>query len=131
MNRFHTFPQIVRICWERGSIQTEGDYSRKAIITGIRLNWWWLRSPGNNQNNAANVNNDGSVNTNDNNVNNENEAVRPVVVLRILSNVPRGQVPWHAQLAAIFVRCLFPEGKTSVGRSILLNINLKLLDAAP
>ena len=44
--------------------------------------WWWLRSPGNNSNNAANVNNDGNVN---NNVNNDNEAVRPVVCLRILS----------------------------------------------
>ena len=49
------------------------------------MNWWWLRSPGNNTNNAANVNNDGSVNNNGNNVNNENEVVRPVVVWRILS----------------------------------------------
>jgi hypothetical protein len=38
--------------------------------------WWWLRSPGNNQNNAAEVNSDGSLNTNGNNVNNEN-GVRP------------------------------------------------------
>ena len=36
---------------------------------------WWLRSPGNNQNNAANVNNDGS--RNNNNVNNDNKCVRP------------------------------------------------------
>ncbi len=49
------------------------------------MNWWWLRSPGNNTNNAANVNNDGNVNNNSNNVNNDNEAVRPVVCLRILS----------------------------------------------
>ena len=39
--------------------------------------WWWLRSPGNNSNNAANVNNDGSVNYNGNNVNNDNDCVRP------------------------------------------------------
>ncbi len=39
--------------------------------------WWWLRSPGNNSNNAADVNNDGSVNDNGNNVNNDNNAVRP------------------------------------------------------
>lgn len=38
---------------------------------------WWLRSPGNNSNNAANVNNDGYVNRNGNNVNNDNDAVRP------------------------------------------------------
>lgn len=37
----------------------------------------WLRSPGNNTNNAANVNNNGYVNYNGNNVNNNNNAVRP------------------------------------------------------
>ncbi|MDR1712956.1 MAG: DUF6273 domain-containing protein, partial [Coriobacteriales bacterium] len=40
---------------------------------------WWLRSPGNNSNNAANVNNDGNVNTNGNNVNNNN-GVRPALL---------------------------------------------------
>ncbi len=39
--------------------------------------WWWLRSPGNNTNNAANVNNNGRVNENGNNVNNDNNSVRP------------------------------------------------------
>lgn len=38
---------------------------------------WWLRSPGNNTNNAANVNNNGYVNRNGNNVNNNNDAVVP------------------------------------------------------
>ena len=38
---------------------------------------WWLRSPGNNADYAANVNNDGNVNRNGNNVNNDNYAVRP------------------------------------------------------
>ena len=42
--------------------------------------WWWLRSPGNNQNNAANVNNDGSINYNGNNVNNDNKCVRPALL---------------------------------------------------
>lgn len=36
---------------------------------------WWLRSPGNNTNNAANVNNNGYVNNNGNNVNNNNDSV--------------------------------------------------------
>ena len=47
------------------------------FMSGIRLNGcnWWLRSPGNNQNNAMNVNNDGSLNNN--NVNNDNNGVRP------------------------------------------------------
>ena len=40
---------------------------------------WWLRSPGNNTNNAANVNTDGSVNNNGNNVNNDNNGVRPAL----------------------------------------------------
>lgn len=39
--------------------------------------WWWLRSPGNNSDNAANVNNNGYVNDNGNNVDNDNNAVRP------------------------------------------------------
>ena len=39
---------------------------------------WWLRSPGNNDNNAANVNNDGFVNNNGNNVNNK-YGVRPAL----------------------------------------------------
>ena len=41
---------------------------------------WWLRSPGNKQNNAANVNNDGNVNENGWNVNNDSIGVRPAYV---------------------------------------------------
>lgn len=63
---------------------TENDYRPTGRDLGIRLYgllcWWWLRSPGNNQNNAANVNNDGSVNHNGNNVNNDNDAVRPALL---------------------------------------------------
>ncbi|WP_442871950.1 hypothetical protein [Anaerobutyricum hallii] len=40
---------------------------------------WWLRSPGNNSNNAAEVNNNGWVNRNGNNVNNNNDGVRPAL----------------------------------------------------
>jgi len=43
------------------------------------MDWWWLRSPGNNSNNAANVNSDGNVNINGNNVNNESGGVRPAL----------------------------------------------------
>ena len=38
---------------------------------------WWLRSPGNHPNNAANVNVDGGVNNN--NVNNDNIGLRPAL----------------------------------------------------
>jgi hypothetical protein len=38
-----------------------------------------LRSPGNDGNNAANVNNDGNVNDNGNNVNNAAGGVRPAL----------------------------------------------------
>ena len=49
------------------------------------LVWWWLRSPGNNSKNAADVNSDGSVNENGNNVNNENGAVRPAFLPRSIA----------------------------------------------
>ena len=50
-------------------------------VRGDRLygSWWWLQLPGNNQNNAANVNNDGNVNLNGNNVNTE-LGVRPALL---------------------------------------------------
>ena len=38
---------------------------------------WWLRSPGNNDKNAANVDGSGWVNDNGNNVNNDNVGIRP------------------------------------------------------
>ena len=76
--------QIVRICSELGWTAKEDDYRPTGRDPGIRLYgffcWWWLRSPGNNQNNAANVNNDGDVNENGNNVNNDNNAVRPALL---------------------------------------------------
>jgi len=55
------------------------------MVTGTKLNngrvvLWWLRSPGNNQNNASNVNTDGALNPNGNNVNNDNNAVRPALL---------------------------------------------------
>lgn len=67
-----------------GKTVIEDDYRPTGRDPGIRLYglncWWWLRSPGNNQNNAANVNNDGGVNENGNNVNNDNDAVRPALL---------------------------------------------------
>ena len=38
---------------------------------------WWLRSPGNNDKNAANVDGSGWVNDNGNNVNHDNVGIRP------------------------------------------------------
>ena len=47
---------------------------------GCKASWWWLRSPGNNTNNAANVNTDGTLNVNgNNNVNNTSGGVRPAL----------------------------------------------------
>ena len=46
---------------------------------GCSASWWWLRSPGNNTNNACNVNNDGNINLNGNNVNNTSGGVRPAL----------------------------------------------------
>ena len=63
----------------------------------------WLRSPGNNTNNAANVNNNGNVNTNGNNVNNNNLAVRPALPLRQMS-VARAADPCKQ-------RCLLAKAK--------------------
>ena len=59
----------------------------------VLYGWWWLRSPGNNQNNAANVNNDGSLNNN--NVNNDNICVRPASpCLPEVRLCERRPVPW-------------------------------------
>lgn len=66
---------------------------------------WWLRSPGNNTNNAANVNNNGYVNNNGNNVNNNNNGVRadlrwpwPVTAFMETESVPifqRNRIPFR------------------------------------
>ena len=45
----------------------------------ITASWWWLRSPGNNSNNACNVNENGNINVNGNNVNNNSGGVRPAL----------------------------------------------------
>ena len=63
--------------------------------------YWWLRSPGNNTNNAANVNNDGWGNNNGNNVNNDNNAVRPdlhyICIARNSSRAGRVRAHLHAK----------------------------------
>lgn len=66
---------------------------------------WWLRSPGNNTNNAANVNSNGYVNNNGNNVNNNNDGVRadlrwlwPVTAFMEMESVPifqRNRIPFR------------------------------------
>lgn len=61
------------------------------------LCYWWLRSPGNNSNNAAYVDYDGYGNNNGNNVDNSNNAVRPDLQT-IARNLPRaGEVCAHMQ----------------------------------
>ena len=57
--------------------------------------YWWLRSPGNNDNNAYNVNNNGNVNDN-NNVNNDNNAARADLLPKPEINSKRN---WSAQEA--------------------------------
>ena len=71
-----------RKCAPTAYAKAQGAYTSDSYKTasGAATCWWWLRSPGNNQNNAANVNNDGSVNYNGNNVNNDNDAVRPALL---------------------------------------------------
>ena len=69
----------------------------------VLYGWWWLRSPGNNQNNAANVNNDGSLNNN--NVNNDNGCVRPASpCLPEVRPCERRPVPWGRRNTAPFRR---------------------------
>ena len=83
-NRFQGRLPTVKTYSVLGWTATEDDYRPTGRDPGIRLYgffcWWWLRSPGNNQNNAANVNNDGDGNENGNNVNNDNNAVRPALL---------------------------------------------------
>lgn len=50
--------------------------SNRILSGDLVVSVWWLRSPGNNSNNASNVNNNGNVNRNGNNVNNNNKAAR-------------------------------------------------------
>ena len=95
-SRFQGKLLTVKICSVLGWTATEDDYCPTGRDPGIRLNglcWWWLRSPGNNQNNAANVNNDGDVNENGNNVNNDNNAVRPALLSRGLKLLCRHAKP--------------------------------------
>ena len=59
--------------------------------------WWWLRSPGNNDDNAANVNNDGNLNMNGNHVSNAEGGVRPalpycLIFVRKFGESVRGKV---------------------------------------
>lgn len=61
-----------------------GFISYRDRVVKRQVGRWWLRSPGNNDNNAANVNNNGALNHNGNNVNNNNNAVRPASPYRLM-----------------------------------------------
>jgi len=60
----------------------EADERLVAIFNGCG-SWWWLRSPGNNQNGAAYVDNDGYVSLYGSNVNYETGGVRPALWLNL------------------------------------------------
>lgn len=45
--------------------------------------WWWLRSPGDNSNYAAGVNSDGSVNRSGHSINDDSDAVRPAMWIKL------------------------------------------------
>lgn len=84
--------RMVRHCfladmWLIGKMAKATAYAMDSdLYTYDRREWdrnyatWWLRSPGNNSNNAANVNSNGAVNENGNNVNNTNIGVRPALL---------------------------------------------------
>lgn len=59
---------------DEGAWQLEDDDHK---VDGVYACNWWLRSAGSNSNNAANVNANGNVDTDGNNVDNDNIAVRP------------------------------------------------------
>ena len=70
-----------RKCAPTAFAKAQGAYTSDSYKTasGEATCWWWLRSPGADQDNAADVYNDGSVNYNGNNVNNDNDCVRPAM----------------------------------------------------
>jgi hypothetical protein len=79
----------------------------------INAYWWWLRSRGNNANNAANVNNDGNVNDNGNNVNNEG-GVRPA-----LTRMPVASSMWGGLCPGVR-GAAFPPAAWNGGRTFIV-----------
>ena len=61
-------------------------------MADARDGYWWLRSPGDDSNNAAYVNGNGNVNDNGNNVNENQFGVRPAWPHRPMS-APGGTDP--------------------------------------
>ena len=74
-----------RKCAPTAYAKAQGAYTSDIYKTasGAATCWWWLRSPGYNQNVAAFVNNDGSVNYYGNNVNYAHDAVRPALWINL------------------------------------------------
>lgn len=68
-----------RVCMPTKTAVANGAYTNSSSGTC----WWWLRSPGGDGDRAANVYGGGSVHNYGLNVNLDNGAVRPVVVLRL------------------------------------------------
>ena len=74
-----------RKCAPTAYAKAQGAYTSDSYKTasGAATCWWWLRSPGNNQDYAANVYYDGSVYYNGSYVNNDNDAVRPALWINL------------------------------------------------
>ena len=74
-----------RKCAPTAYAKAQGAYTSDSYKTasGAATCWWWLRSPGNNQGSAADVNIDGSVNYRGTNVNFDDDAVRPALWINL------------------------------------------------
>ena len=74
-----------RKCAPTAYAKAQGAYTSDSYKTasGAATCWWWLRSPGNNQNDAARVYNDGSVSCSGTYVINDNYAVRPALWINL------------------------------------------------
>ena len=74
-----------RKCAPTAYAKAQGAYTSDSYKTasGAATCWWWLRSPGYNQNYAADVINDGSVNCNGNYVVDGSDAVRPALWINL------------------------------------------------
>lgn len=74
-----------RKCAPTAYAKAQGAYTSDSYKTasGAATCWWWLRSPGTNQGNAALVNLDGLVNYYGDLVNNDTDAVRPALWINL------------------------------------------------
>ncbi|MCL2633009.1 MAG: sigma-70 family RNA polymerase sigma factor [Oscillospiraceae bacterium] len=80
--------EVVRYFGDSGQLNTrssspindEFNSARTATFDG-RNRWWWVRSPGNGSNRAANINNNGFIDVSGDHVDNNNGGIRPALWL--------------------------------------------------